>query len=37
MELFDFALPVMVLPVHLQYSAVVAIVYCPDRGQFIGI
>jgi hypothetical protein len=26
----------MVFPVHLQRSAVVAIVDCPDRGQFIG-
>jgi hypothetical protein len=26
----------MVLPVHLRLSAVVAIVDCPDRSQFIG-
>ena len=26
----------MVFPVHLQRAAVVAIVDCPDRGQFIG-
>jgi hypothetical protein len=26
----------MVFPVHLQRSAVVAIVDCPDLGQFIG-
>jgi hypothetical protein len=26
----------MVFPVHLQRSAVVAIVDCPDQGQFIG-
>jgi hypothetical protein len=26
----------MVFPVHLQRSAVVAIVDCSDRGQFIG-
>ena len=25
----------MVLPVHLQLAAVVAIVDCPDQGQFI--
>jgi hypothetical protein len=26
----------MVFPVHLRLSAVVAIVDCPDRSQFIG-
>ncbi|MFN9914932.1 MAG: hypothetical protein ACK53L_20250 [Pirellulaceae bacterium] len=36
MEILDRKLPVMVFPVHLQRSAVVAIVDCPDRGQFIG-
>jgi hypothetical protein len=36
MEILDGKLPVMVFPVHLQRSAVVAIRDCPDRGQFIG-
>jgi hypothetical protein len=36
MELIDGELPVMVFSVHLQRSAVVAIVDCPIRGQFIG-
>jgi hypothetical protein len=35
MELFDRELPVMVVPVHLRLSAVLAIVDCPDRDQFI--
>jgi hypothetical protein len=33
MELLDCELPVMVFLAHLQCSAVVAIVNCPDRGQ----
>jgi len=36
MKILDRELPVMVFPVHLQRAAVVAIVDCPDRGQFIG-
>ncbi len=36
MEILDGKLPVMVFPVHLQRSAVVAIRDCPYRAQFIG-
>jgi len=36
MEILDRELPVMVFPVYLQRAAVVAVVDCPDRGQFNG-
>jgi hypothetical protein len=36
MEIPDRELAVMVFPIHLQRAAVVAIVDCPGRGQFIG-
>ncbi|NDE91055.1 MAG: hypothetical protein EB059_07980 [Alphaproteobacteria bacterium] len=36
MEILDRELPVVVFPVHVRRAAVVAIVDCPKRSQFIG-